>query len=189
MKKWIGERISFVDDQYKTTIVITPDANGWQISLIGAWFFMWMTIGGIMIWQLTQPLKDQEMIIIAVFLSFWVYYATRVGRQFFWLLWGREYLKINDAALTIKNGIRTYGKAVPYFLENIQKMRLNHPEKGSIQALWESSVWIRGGERIEFDYMKKVVRFGRKLNEKDSKILFQLITKRMDEQLRKKKHG
>ena len=66
-------------------------------------------------------------------------------------------------------------------------MRVQQPKENSIQAVWEASPWIRGGQRIEFDYMGKVIRFGRKLNEKDTKLIFQLITKRMEEQLRKRK--
>lgn len=186
--KWIGERTSFIDDKNKTTIVISPENIGWQKALMGAWVAMWMTIGAVMTWAFfTLKLSDQEKIIVVVFLVFWAYYAFRVGRQFLWLLWGKEYLKINETVFSIKNGIKTYGKANNYFLENIEKMRLQQPKETSIQAVWESSPWIRGGQRLEFDYMGKVVRFGRKLNEKDAKLLFQLITKRIEEQIRKRK--
>lgn len=187
--KWIGERTSFVDDKNKTTIIISAEDIGWQKALMGAWFFMWVTIGAIMIWAFSVlKLSQQEQIIILIFLVFWAYYAYRVGRQFFWLLWGKEYLKINEVGLSIKRGIKTYGKAKIYFLENITKMRIQEPKENSIQAVWEASPWIRGGERIEFDYLGKVIRFGRKLNQKESKLLFQLVTKRIEEQLRKKKH-
>lgn len=193
--KWIGERTSFVDDKNKTTIIITPENVGWQKALLGAWFSMWLTIGGVMIWayfnlQLgrNQQENDQQKLIIIIFLVFWTYYAFRVGRQFFWLLWGKEYIKINETSLIIKNGIRDYGKASEYFLENINKIRIQQPKENSIQIVWESSPWIRGGERIEFDYLGKVIRLGRKLNEKDTKLLFQLITKRIEEQLRRRKY-
>lgn len=185
--KWIGERTSFVDDKNKTTIVISAEDIMWQKALMGAWFFMWLAIGGIMSWSFTLKLTQQEQLIVIIFLVFWAYYAFRVGRQFLWLLWGKEYIKINETGLNIKNGIKTYGKVNTYFLENITNLRIQQPKETSIQAVWEASPWIRGGERIEFDYMGKVVRFGRKLNEKEVKLLFQLISKRIEEQLRKKK--
>jgi hypothetical protein len=72
-------------------------------------------------------------------------------------------------------------------LENIKKVRIQEVKENSIQAVWENSPWIRGGERLEFDYMGKTIRFGRKLDEKEQKILFNLITKRIEEQLRRKK--
>ncbi len=185
--KWIGNRISFVDDKKKTTVVIYPENIFWHKSLMGAWFFMWLTIGGTMIWSLTLKLTDQEKIIVFVFLTFWAYYAVRVGRTFFWLLWGKELLKIDETAFTLKNTIKGYGKAVPYFLENIKQIRVHTVESNSIQAVWEKSPWIRGGERIEFDYMGKTIRFARKLDEKDVKLLFNLVTKKIEEQLKRKK--
>lgn len=185
--KWIGERISFVDEKKRTTIVIYPENVFWHKALMGAWFFMWLTIGGTMMWALTLKLTDQEKIISFVFLTFWAYYAFRVGRTFLWLLWGKERLKVDETALTIKTTIREYGKAVPYFLENIKKIRINQVETNSIQAVWEKSPWIRGGERIEFDYMGKTIRFARKLEEKEVKLLFNLITKRIEDQLKTKK--
>ncbi|TNE52698.1 MAG: hypothetical protein EP338_14490 [Bacteroidetes bacterium] len=189
--KWIGERTSFVDHKNKTTIIIKPENVGWQKAMMGAWFLMWLVIGAIMFWSLSLEMTQKESIVVFVFLTFWAYYAYRVGRQFFWLLWGSENIKINETALVIKNSLGNYGKAVPYYLENIRKIRIQEPKQSSIQSVWEASPWIRGGERIEFDYMGKVIRFGRKLDPKDVKILFQLVTKRVETQLRqvKKREG
>jgi hypothetical protein len=183
--KWIGERISFVDEALRTTIVIRPENIGWIKALMGAWFGMWLSIGAIMFWSLSLNLSQQELIIVVVFLSFWLYYAVRVGRQFFWLLWGQEKLKINETSLVVKNSIKNYGKANSFFLENITKIRIEEPKENSLQAVWEASPWIRGGERIAFEYLGKTIRFGRKLNDKEIKLLFQLVTKRIEERLRK----
>jgi hypothetical protein len=51
----------------------------------------------------------------------------------------------------------------------------------SIQGIWESSPWINGGERFSFDYFQKKISFGRKLSEKEAKLLSQLITKKIQE--------
>jgi hypothetical protein len=71
-------------------------------------------------------------------------------------------------------------------LENIKKVRVSVPKENSFQAAWENSPWIRGGERIEFEYLGKTIRFGRKLNQADSKLLFQILTKRIEDHLKKK---
>ncbi len=89
--------------------------------------------------------------------------------------------------MTYKRSVRKYGKAHPYLLENITKMRMTHPKENSLQAAWEKSAWIMGGERLEFDYMGKVVKFGRKLNEKDAELLFKMLTKRIETQIRQNK--
>lgn len=187
MMKWIGKRISFVDDKNKTTIVIEPESSFWVNGLMGAWVAMWMVIGGIFVWSLVAlQLNNQEYIILVVLLAFWFYYAVRVSRSFFWLLWGKEWIKIDEVSLIYKKSIKGYGRAVPYFLENIQKIRVSVPKERSFQSAWEASPWVVGGERIEFDYMHKLVRFGRKIDEKDAKLLYQLIIKKVEQQLKKK---
>lgn len=186
--KWIGNRISFVEDKNKLTIVIEPEDIGWIKGVMGAWVAMWYTIGGIVIWYYANfTLTNQEEIIVWIFLAFWGYYAVRVGRSFLWMLWGKELLKIDEVTLSYKRSTKSYGRAHRYLLENIAKIRLHQPKERSFQATWEKSPWITGGERLEFDYLGKVVRFGRKLNEKDAELLFKLITKKIDTRVRKLK--
>lgn len=186
--KWIGERISFVDDQNKLTVVIYPEAKGLTKSIMGAWFAMWIMIGAIVVWSYFMfKLTEQENIIIYIFMAFWAYFAVRVGRSFFWLLWGKELIKIDEAAFGYKKSIKTYGGVKRYLLDNISKMRKYEVKEGSFQAIWEASPWVKGGERLEFDYLGKVVRFGRKISEKDGKLLFKLLSKRIEQNLRKMK--
>jgi hypothetical protein len=183
--KWIGERTSFVEDKNKTTIVIQPENIFWHRALMGAWFGMWIAIGAIMVWALTIPLNQQEKLIVVIFLIFWFYYAFKVGKSLAWLLWGKELIKINKEGLSYKKSIKGYGKSHLYFLENIQKIKIQQPKENSFQAIWENSPWIQNGERIEFEYISKTIRFGKKLNEKDSTLLFNLITKRIEQHLKK----
>lgn len=186
--KWIGERISFVDDKAKTTIVIYPENVTWVKGLMGAWVAMWTVIGVTMVWSYyTFKLTDQENLIIYIFMAFWFYYAVKVFRSFAWLMWGKELIKINEASFTYKKSVKNYGKATPYYFENIKKISMSTPKERSFQAIWEASPWIRGGERLEFEYMGKVIRFGRKLEEKEAKLLFNLITKKIEEKMKKKK--
>lgn len=186
--KWIGERISFVEDKTKTTVVIEPQDISWVKMLMGGWVFMWIMIGiSMCVWYFTRAHDQQETIAVVVFMSFWTYFAIRVTRSWMWLMWGKELIKIDEVSMTYKRSIRKYGRATPYYLENIMKMRLSQPKENSFQAAWEKSPWIVGGERIEFDYMGKIVRFGRKLNEKDAELLFKYLTKRIEQQVRKNK--
>jgi hypothetical protein len=102
-------------------------------------------------------------------------------------MWGKELIKVDEAAFTYKKSIKGYGRAIPYYLENINKMCVQMPEANSIQTAWESTPWIRGGERLEFEYMNQIVRFGRKIEEKEAKLLYNLINKRIEDQLKKRK--
>jgi hypothetical protein len=188
--KWIGTRISYLDQDNKTTFIIQPENPGIAKALIGAWFFMWVVIGGTIIWAWnTFQLSRNEHLILIIFMVFWFYYFQRVGRSFAWLMAGKEMLKIDKISMTVKNSIWGYGKAKEYFLENITKIRVSVPKANSFQSAWENSPWIRGGERLEFDYLGKTIRLGRKLSEQESKLLFQVITKRIEEHLRNKKRS
>lgn len=183
--KLIGERISFNNTKEKFTVVIQPEKNGLVNSLMGAWLSMWLTIGVVVIWSLTVlKLKEQEQIILYVFLVFWFYYAFRVTRSFLWLLYGKELVKIDEVSLTIKKSIKNYGQSIPYYFENIKNIKFEMPESNSMQSLWESSPWINGGERINFEYFDKEVRFGRKLNERESQLLLNLIIKQLKERFK-----
>jgi len=149
---------------------------------------MWFTIGATVIWSyFTFTLTEQEQIIIYIFMAFWAYYALKVTRSFFWLLWGRELLKLDETGLFYKRSIKSYGKSSQYFYENIAKMEVYQPKEKSMQAIMEQSPWVKGGERIDFQHFGKTIRFGRKLNPKDTELLFKLITKRIEERLRKSK--
>lgn len=186
--KWIGERISFHEDKQRATFIVYPEKKALISALMGAWCAMWLAIGVTMIWSLFNlKMTQQENIISLVFMVFWFYYAQRVGRSFLWILYGKEMLKINEVGLVVKIATGSYGKAKEYFHENITKMQLHHPKENSLQAVWENSPWVAGGERIEFEYKGKLIRFGRKLSEKDAKTLFQMIVKRVESQARKSK--
>ncbi|MDX2359835.1 MAG: hypothetical protein QNK23_03445 [Crocinitomicaceae bacterium] len=187
--KWIGKRISFMDDKDKATIVIYPEDVTWVKGVMGAWVGMWYAIGGTVIWSYyTLPLTNQENIIIFVFLAFWLYYAVRVTRSFLWLLWGKELIKIDEVAVYYKKSIKKYGKSQQFFLENISKIGVSQPKEKSVQSVWEKSPWIKGGERIEFDYQNKVIRLGRKLKQKDAEQLFKFIIKKVEARVRKLKN-
>ena len=119
--KWIGKRISFVDQKDKTTIVIDPSKNAWISAIMGAWLGMWYAIGGTVIWALNvMNLKNQEQLILWIFLVFWLYYAWRVTMSFLWNLRGQEYIKIDQEAFYLKKSLRHIGKTNQYFFENIK---------------------------------------------------------------------
>lgn len=184
--KTISDRISFNDSQDKTTIVILPPQLGWKTKLIGAWLLMWYAVGAYIIYQLFQPFPQQEAIILMIFLSFWAYFAFKVTKTFLWLTMGKEFIKINETSVTVKKSIRSYGKAIPYYLENITKIRVSEQKENSFQAQFEKSAWVMGSEKIEFDHLGKTIKLGRKLDEKETKLLFGVLTKRIEQFLRKK---
>ena len=184
--KWIGERISFLDKKDYLTVVIYPPNIGFKKTLILIWVLLWYAVGAVVFAQYFQDYTEKEKIVIIIFLSFWLYYAVRVTRTLLFLYFGKEYLKLDKTALRIKRATGKYGSAKQYFIENISKFEVIELKERSFQAVYEDSPWVRGADKLHFDYMGKNVSFGRKLNEKDAELLFKLLVKRIEQYLRKK---
>jgi len=184
--KWIGERVSFVDDKNKLTVVIYPPNIGYKHKLLVFWSILWLAVGAYVTSQLFYVTTQKEQITLIIFLSFWLYFAVRVGRTLSYLTWGREFLKIDKQGLTIKFGTGKYGKSRRYFLENLQRFDVIAIKETSFQAIYESSPWVKGSNRMCFEYQGKTYSFGKKLNEKDTGLLYKLMLKRIEQFIRQK---
>lgn len=184
--KWIGERISIVEGKEATTIVIYPEKSVWKSVLLYTWFSMWTMIGILVSWQFFENNTREVKLIIAVFLVFWAYFFIRVGRAVLWQSKGKELMKLNDQAFILKKSIFGYGKAHEYFYENIKKVRAYEPKPNSFEDYFQNVYFFVGGERLLFDYAGKEIKFARKIGEKETKLLFQYLTKHFENKLRKK---
>lgn len=177
---WIGERVSWKDHGDKTTIVITPEKKQWQVSIFFAWMVLFTGIGGVMIYQLFQDLDRQSLIFTVIFLSFWLYFEIKLGRAFLWMAYGREYIKLNEAGISIKKAIGKYGKAELIYYQNISSFKLQDEEKNTYKNVFESSFWVIGGERFSVNSKLKNVNFGRKIPDQEARLLFKIVEKRLN---------
>jgi len=184
--KWIGDRISIVEGKQATTIVIYPEKSTWKSTLLYAWFSMWTVIGILVMQQLFEDYKREEKMILIVFLVFWTYFFVRIGRAVIWQAKGKELMKFNDQAFIYKKSIFGYGKAHDYFYENIKKVRLYEPKPNSFEDYFQNVYFFVGGEKLIFDYAGKEIKFARKIQEKEAKLLFQYSTKLIESKLRRK---
>jgi hypothetical protein len=185
--KWIGERISFLDKKDSISFVIYPPKLGRKKGLLITWFLLWLLIGGYVTSQMFKDYNDQEKLALFIFMIFWLYFAIRVLRTMLYLFFGREYIKLDKNVLRIKRSIGSYGNTKQYFIENITKFSLIAMKENSFQKVYDDSLWVRGSNRIQFEFFQKRISFGRKLEEKDSKMMFQILTKRIEKYLNVKK--
>ena len=185
--KWIGERISFLDKKESISFVIYPPKLGRKKGLLITWFVLWLLIGGYVSAQMFKDYNEQEKLSLFIFMVFWLYFAIRVFRTMLFLFFGSEYIKLDKNSLRIKRSTGTYGRSKQYFIENITKFSLITLKESSFQKVYDDSLWVRGSNRIEFEFFKKRISFGRKLDEKDSKMMFQILTKRIEKFLSTKK--
>jgi hypothetical protein len=174
--KWLSERISVKKHANFTTIVISPSKNFWTTVLLGTWLSMWFMIGVLVISSFYMfELKNQEKLILWVFLSFWIFYLFRIGRTFLWIHYGQELLKLGEFSIDYKRSIFKYGKANVIFYENIVGFSTHLPKENSFESVWESSPWISGGERIFMETKLKTFKFGRKLTTQETHSLLDTI--------------
>ncbi len=194
MEKMIGDRISTLTEKDKTSIVIYPKRERFKEALLFGWVVAFTIVGIYMIYLLAGGLHsidntgiegDPEEIIknqkiyITVFLGFWLYFEFKVVSGLLWLLFGKELILINNKGLTIKNSIFGYGKARTYFHENIKNLGLVEHKPFSFGFDYENAFWRKGTDTIIFDYLHKTISFGKKLNEKDAKLLMRFIADRL----------
>lgn len=184
--KWIGKRVSFLEQKNITTLVIYPEHTTWKSMLLYAWFSMWTTIGIFVIFEFFKDYEREEKLILLVFLAFWLYFFVRIGRAVLWQAKGKELMKFNEIAIVYKRSIFGYGRAHEYFYENLRKIKLFEPKSNSFEEFFQNSYFILGGERMVFEYKGKEVKFARKLNERDAKLLFQWLTKEIEKRMRRK---
>jgi len=199
MTKWIGDRISFEDHKDATTIIIYPKLQRWKEWLLTFWVMGFTFIGAVMIYLLfggiyslevvaddIEDVRDQQLIYTIVFLGFWAYFEYKVLRALLWYKFGKELLKIDNDALTVKKSTFGYGRAMRYFYENIKNFHLFKNDTTSFGQFFENAYWSLGTDALIFDYYGKAKSFGRKLDEKSAKLLMRLIDDRI-KNLRKKK--
>jgi mRNA-degrading endonuclease HigB of HigAB toxin-antitoxin module len=184
--KWIGNRISIVENKDATTLVIYPEQSTWKSTLLYSWFSMWTAIGVLVTLQFFENYSREEKLILVVFMVFWTYFFVRIGRSVLWQAKGKELIKLNDQAFILKKSIFGYGKAHEYFYENIKKIRVYEPKPNSFEDYFQNAYFFVGGERLIFDYAGKEIRFARKLDEKETKLFFQYLTKQIETKLRRK---
>jgi hypothetical protein len=199
MSKWIGERISTADHPEYTTIIIFPKLERWKEWLLTLWVMGFTFIGAVMIYMLlgglystavvadnVEDVRDQQLVYTIVFLGFWAYFEYKTVKALTWYKFGKEFIKINRDALTVKRSTFGYGKAHHYFFENIKNFHQEKPDNTSMGHFFENAYWSLGTDSLHFDYFGKSRGFGRKLNEKDARLLMRYIDDRT-KTLRKKK--
>jgi hypothetical protein len=202
MEKLIGDRISTYTEKEFTSIIVYPKRTRWKETVLFTWVIAFSIIGFYMIYLLiggglekidntglegdsVEILKNQK-IYLGVFVGFWIYFEYKVVKGLLWLTLGKEMIKISKDTLSIKNSIISYGKSNSYFFENIKGMGLVQHEKLSFGFDYENAFWRKGTDSIIFEHRAKAVSFGRKLDEKESRLLHRFIIDRIKKQSKTK---
>ena len=193
MTKSIGDRISVEDHEKSTTIVILPKRVRWKDILLISWVIGFSFAGLYVIYLLffggindlevgmnyDEDIREQQIIYLAIFTGFWIYFEYFTVKTVLWYLFGKELLLIDTEGLMIKRSILTYGKAHRYFFENIKKLYYEEPDKTSLNQFLNNAYWSLGSDAFKIEYKERTKSFGRRIEEKEAKLLLRLINDRL----------
>jgi hypothetical protein len=194
MEKLIGERISTLVNKDYTSIIIFPKRTKWKEAILFAWVIGFTTIGLTVIYLLLGGLKTidnsglegnpdeiirNQKIYLAVFIGFWFYFEYKVVKGLLWVVFGKELIKISADTLSLKSSTLSYGKSNRFFYDNIKGLDMVKHERMSFGFDYENAFWRKGTDSIIFEHRGKSISFGRKLNEKDSRLLYRFLLDRV----------
>lgn len=199
MYKEIGDRISMQDHERSTTIVIMPKRVLWKDVLLISWVLSFSFIGFYVIYLLffggmneletgenfDEEIRRQQIIYLAIFTGFWIYFEYVTVKAVLWYIFGKELLMIDAESLSVKRSILSYGKAHRYFFENIKKLRYEKPDDTSLNQFLNNAYWSMGSDVYRLEYKDKTKSFGRRIDEKEAKLLLRFINDRMKKWKRK----
>lgn len=185
--KFIGERISFVKTKEQLSVIITQEIPRWKETLLLTWIMAWLFCGILFILELTQRSNQQERLFFTIVIAFWAFFFVRIGKAYLWRKGGREMIWISPTELTVKNAWWSYGKAKSYFLDNVKEVSLIPVDPKNFMQSLDRSFWVVGGENISIKYMKKELRIGKQLDDKEARQLAMLLDKSIAEFRRKPK--
>lgn len=176
--KYISKRVSFCEKPDEITVVILANGTKAKFNVLTVWLGLFIVCGLVLFSQLFVPGYDgYTKIGIFAFTCFWAYFIYKVGYIWFWRKDGREFIRIHDGKLSLKRAIKTYGKSYDFLIGNISQMKRRVMNQKSFGSELENSFWVMGGEKLQFDYLGREIRFGLQLTEEEAKKLTQLFIK------------
>ena len=167
--KVLGNRISILKKEKLLSIVILPTTDTKKLAVMFLWLMAW-TICGILVFTNYFAVQDKDTkLFIIVYLSFWAYYEYKIMRAFIWKKWGREKIWIQDGLLHYQREINRRGKIKEFNPELISNLGIIDTDEKNFSDFFNQSFWIKGGERLEFSYAAKNVRFGMQITTEEAR--------------------
>ena len=173
--KVISPRVSIVEKDNVFSLVILPTTNKKKLFVLFLWLLAWTVCGIIVAANYFKLDSRDAKIFILVYLSFWAYYEFKIGRAFIWKKYGLEKLWIKKGKLQYQREISGRGKIKEFDLELVKDLGVIEVSHSSFADTINQSFWIKGGERLEFQFQSKVIRFGMQLDDEETLKVFKAL--------------
>jgi len=141
-----------------------------------AWSFCGLAIGS----QMFLKEKGDLLNMILIFMAFWAYFEYKVIKAFRWRKSGEEQFWITPDNLSYGRTYANRGILKPYRRDLVNQIRPLEEESNSFINAFSSSYWVVGGERLTFTVNGKVIAFGLRLSDKETKQLMKTINQQLD---------
>lgn len=176
--KYISPRISYRENQGETTLVISSQIAKPKFVMLTVWLCLFGLSGLLIVSQIFVPgYPGMTRIGFIAFTSFWAYFMYRLGYVWWFRKSGMEFIRLQDGKLSIKRAIHTYGKSHEFLIGNIKHFGQRVQAQKSFSTELENSFWVLGGERLQFEYLGRDIRFGIQLTDEEVQKLKPLFTK------------
>lgn len=175
--KKIGERVLIRNEEDGGYVVeLLPYYEGSKQWLLGAWTFALTLCGLYIFFRTFSDDPAEQKLVYIVFLAFFGYFEYMALYAFFWRLQGKEELRVGNGELRIRSGaFKIKEERIPF--EAIKRIGPVHYDEGAFKTQFESAYYVVGMEGLEVELSDKKLRFGEKLDEKDTKALLKRLDK------------
>ena len=179
--KWIGNRVSYIDQKDFFTMIISSKTDRWKMFLILIWLLIWFSCGFVIFYFLffTQELQNQK-IYFYTFLVFWTYFLYKVIRVLIWRRFGIEFIRIDEDKFSIKKSLWGYGRAKEFTTSNIKKIKLTQLDEKSFSKVFNDSFWVVGQGTIIINAHDKEYNFGSQISKEDGKKIVKVLNSKIN---------
>jgi hypothetical protein len=167
--KVLGKRVSILEKDNVFSLVILPTADKKKVGILFLWLMAWTVCGIIVFANYFKLTSRDAKLFIIVYLAFWFYFEFKIGRAFLWKKFGKEKLWIKHGKLFYQREVSGRGNIKEYDIQLVNNLRLIELSHASFADQFNKSFWVKGGERLEFDYQAKTVRFGMQLEDDEAR--------------------
>ncbi len=174
-QKKIGERIKFSRDRDLLEISISQRAKPWQEILLVAWTGIWLFCGFLILGQLLITNDVNQRTFLSVFMGIWSFVLFKALKVLIWRTMGSEELNIENGEFIYKRSFGGLGRVRKVKIADISKLEVIKYSGKSFKKNMESYFWNIGAESINIQSDKRFFLIGVQLDERSSKLLFNLI--------------
>jgi len=153
--KSFDEKIFFSESDSSGLVEIRAQIPKWQETLLFGWVLAWTFCGLVVIASFFDDYTREEKLMMLVYIIFWIYFEYKAVYAFLWKKWGKEFIKIDSEGIHYKRDIKSYGKSMKFFKENIQKFTPIDLKERSFVNSYYQSFWMVGNESIQFQHLGK----------------------------------